>query len=431
LAAGLGVGAIQELAKRAIVGPSSNSTASASSLIDSSKSIFLTEDNITRIVETLCEVRGAALKLGQMLSIQDDAMLSPTLQRIFERVRSSADFMPFWQTERVLKADWGDHYMDKFEVFETRPFAAASIGQVHLATLKTTGQRVAVKIQYPGVSQSIQSDIDNLMSVLNVAQLLPKQMYVENAIAVMKRELLDECDYIREAQCNLNFAQLLKDDKVFLVPKVYTELTTKNILVAEYVEGLPFDKCENLNQEENNYIGYNMLRLCLQELFEFKYMQTDPNWSNFLYNSNTNKIYLLDFGATKDFSALFVDKYIRIIRGAANGDSDQIVKHSIDLGFLTGYETKAMKKAHSDAVLILGEAFQRNEIFDFGRQDTTKRINNLIPVMLRERLTPPPEETYSLHRKMSGAFLLCAKLKSKINVYSLFDNIWNNYKFST
>jgi aarF domain-containing kinase len=160
-------------------------------------------------------------------------------------------------------------------------------------------------------------------------------------------------------------------------------------------------------------------------------MQTDPNWSNFLYNSNTNKIYLLDFGATKDFSALFVDKYIRIIRGAANGDSDQIVKHSIDLGFLTGYETKAMKKAHSDAVLILGEAFQRNEIFDFGRQDTTKRINNLIPVMLRERLTPPPEKTYSLHRKMSGAFLLCAKLKSKINVYSLFDNIWNNYKFST
>ena len=99
-----------------------------------------------------------------MLSIQDDALLSPTLQRIFERVRQSADFMPFWQTEQVLKNDWGEDYMDKFESFEKTPFAAASIGQVHLAKLKT-GEKVAIKIQYPGVSQSIQSDIDNLMVI--------------------------------------------------------------------------------------------------------------------------------------------------------------------------------------------------------------------------------------------------------------------------
>lgn len=98
LAAGLGAGALNELAKRA-VGMSDANRSPSGSLIDETKSVFLTEDNVQRIVDTLCKVRGAALKLGQMLSIQDEAMLSPSLQRIFDRVRQSADFMPFWQTE--------------------------------------------------------------------------------------------------------------------------------------------------------------------------------------------------------------------------------------------------------------------------------------------------------------------------------------------
>lgn len=210
LAAGLGVGALNELTKRAL-GVNDKNKDNTNSIISSSKSVFLTEENIGRVVDTLCKVRGAALKLGQMLSIQDDALLSPTLQRIFERVRQSADFMPFWQTEQVLKSEWGEDYLSKFESFDKTPFAAASIGQVHLAYMKGTNEKVAIKIQYPGVAQSIQSDIDNLMSVLNVTQLLPKGMYAESAIAVMKRELIEECDYIREASFYNKFRELFKD----------------------------------------------------------------------------------------------------------------------------------------------------------------------------------------------------------------------------
>jgi aarF domain-containing kinase len=132
----------------------------------------------------------------------------------------------------VLKANWGDNYMDKFEFFETKPFAAASIGQVHLAQLKGSNEKLAIKIQYPGVAKSIQSDIDNLMSIMNVAQLLPKGMYAENVVKVMKIELLDECNYIREAQCMKKFEELLKGDAVFAVPKVNLDLTTNDILGA-------------------------------------------------------------------------------------------------------------------------------------------------------------------------------------------------------
>jgi aarF domain-containing kinase len=107
---------------------------------------------------------------------------------------------------------------------------------------------------------------------------------------------------------------------------------------------------------------------------------------------------LLDFGATREYSKQFVDKYIRIIKGAAENDRQSILKWSRELKFLTGYETKTMENAHIDAVLILGEAFAEDKVFDFSKQSTTKRINELVPTMVKYRLTAPPEETYSLHR---------------------------------
>ncbi|RNA25866.1 aarF domain-containing kinase 4-like [Brachionus plicatilis] len=294
LAAGLSAGALSEMARRTL-GPKKSQQDEFNSILSSSKSVFLTEDNIKRIVDTLCKVRGAALKLGQMLSIQDESLLSPTLQKIFDRVRQSADFMPFSQTEKVLVKEWGANYLDKFEHFERTPFAAASIGQVHWAVLKESGERVAVKIQYPGVAQSITSDIDNLMSILNVSNLLPKGMYAESAVNVMKRELLDECDYIREAQFYKEFGELLQADDVFVVPKVYMQLTTPNILVTELIEGEPFDKCVDLPQQERDHISRNMLRLCLNELFVYFKMQTDPNWSNFFYNKENKKVFIIFF----------------------------------------------------------------------------------------------------------------------------------------
>lgn len=134
--------------------------------------------------------------------------------------------------------------------------------------------------------------------------------------------------------------------------------------------------------------------------------QTDPNWSNFFYNRQTNKIYLLDFGATREYSKYFVDRYMRIIRSAADNNRVGILKWSRELKFLTGYESKEMEDAHIEAVLVLGEAFSQSGAFDFGRQRTTRRINEIIPVMLKHRLNPPPEESYSLHRCAAIPFIL-------------------------
>nr|XP_021506314.1 atypical kinase COQ8B, mitochondrial isoform X2 [Meriones unguiculatus] len=422
LAVGLGLGALAEVTKKYL--PRGGQQHEVVSGLDSSP--FLSEANAERIVQTLCTVRGAALKIGQMLSIQDNSLISPQLQQIFERVRQSADFMPRWQMLRVLEEELGEEWQDKVASLEEVPFAAASIGQVHRAVLKD-GTEVAVKIQYPGVAQSIQSDIQNLLAVLKMSVGLPEGLFAEQSLQALQQELAWECDYRREATCAQTFRKLLASDPFFRVPAVVQELCTTRVLVMELAGGVPLDQCQGLNQDIRNQICLQLLRLCLQELFEFRFMQTDPNWANFLYDASSHQVTLLDFGASRAFGTEFTDHYIEVVKAAADGDRDRVLQKSQDLKFLTGFETKAFSDAHVEAVMILGEPFAASGPYDFGARGTARRIQGLIPVLLRHRLRPPPEETYALHRKLAGAFLACARLHAHIACRDLFQDTYQRY----
>lgn len=416
LAAGLGIGTISEFVKRG-VGLSQNNSENA---------LFLSPANLDRIVDTLCKVRGAALKIGQIMSIQDDSVIHPELAKALERVRKSADFMPNWQVQAVMETELGPDWRSKFSEFQEKPFAAASIGQVHLG--KTLdGQEVAIKIQYPGVAKGINSDIDNLVGIMNLWNIFPKGMFVENLVTVAKRELAWEVDYKREAECTKKFRQLLEPYPEYYVPQVIDDLCGNQIFTSELLDGVPVDQCFNMDEEHKKFIGFEILKLCLLEILEFRYMQTDPNWANFLYNPNKKQMLLIDFGASREYSEEFMLKYVQILKAAYDNDRKAIEVLSGELGFFTGYESQLMVDAHVDAVLILGEMFNVDE-YDFGAQNLTQRIQNLVPTMINHRLCPPPEEVYSLHRKLSGVFLLCSKLKVPLRCRDLFVKLYNEHE---
>ena len=386
LGAGLAFGTVAEASRRAVgIRSGANSGASTDG------SLVLTEANASRIVATLCRVRGAALKLGQILSIQDGAVIGPELQAIFDRVRESADFMPRWQLEQVMKGDLGPNWKDNFDSFSMKPFAAASIGQVHRAILRD-GTEVAVKVQYPGVAKSIDSDIRNLMTLMKVLAFLPEGLFVDKIASHMAVELAQECDYKREAMCGERMKELLAPDQVFHVPTVYHDLTSENVLTTEYIRGLTIDQSTSLPQNTRNLIASAVLRLCFTELFIHRYMQTDPNWANFLFNPTTQQLGLLDFGATREYRPGFVNTYFKIIDGAAKKDRQAVLEYSREVGFLTGFESKAMNEAHVESVMLLARPFHENKNFNFGKQTITSEIQALSGVMLRERLCPPPPE---------------------------------------
>ncbi|KAF2969350.1 hypothetical protein GQX73_g4202 [Xylaria multiplex] len=241
----------------------------------------------------------------------------------------------------------------------------------------------------------------------------------------MRTELGWECDYERELECGKRYKELLADEgDVFAVPEIYAHASGKHVLTMQFMEGTGVTRVKSFTQEQRDWIGTQILRLCLREIVEFRFMQTDPNWTNFLYNAATNRLELLDFGASREFPQLFVTQYVALLAAAARQDRDAVVDYSQRLGYLTGHESRTMLDAHVASILTLAEPFLQAapEVYDFSDQTITERVRDLIPIMVRERLSPPPEETYSLHRKLSGAFLLCARLGSRVQCRELFES---------
>lgn len=422
LGAGLAWGTIQESTKRIMYGtPSSQDKQSA-------LSPFLSDQNAERLAYALCRMRGAALKIGQMLSIQDESLVPAPILAALDIVRQGADAMPRWQLDQVLDAELGPHWQSKLTSFDYEPLAAASIGQVHRAVTKD-GMQVAMKIQYPGVADSIESDIQNVKILLDYTNLIPKGLYLDRAMKVAREELSRECDYELEAANQKRFRYMLSNAKEFYVPYVVDDISSKRVLTTELVSGIPIDKVARLSQETRNYVGKKLLQLTLMELFVFRFMQTDPNWSNFLYDEATKTINLIDFGAARAYPKSFVDDYLRMVVACANSDRESVIEMSQSLGFLTGLENEIMLDAHVQAAFIVGMPFAKPGGYDFCANNITHSISNLGATMLRHRLTPPPDEAYSLHRKLSGAFLACIKIGAVVPCKELLLDVYEHYQF--
>ena len=382
--------------------------------------LLLTPANALKITSQLAQLRGAAMKVGQLLSMDAGDMLPPELADILGRLRSDAHHMPQSQSRATLNAHWGVGWQKKFAGFSFKPIAAASIGQVHRA--KTLdGRDLAIKIQYPGVRHSIDSDVNNVASLMRLSGVLPKTLNIAPLLAEAKRQLHQEADYKQEGQYLHRFASLLADSPGFVVPKLHADFSTQSVLAMDYMEGVPVESLAEARQKERDRLMTLLVGLLFRELFEFRLMQTDPNFANYRYNSATRQLVLLDFGATREFPPEIPQNYRRLVNAGLAGERAAARQSMIDIGFFTAATPDHYQAAVIDMFELSLEPLRDNAPFDFGSTDIAARLRDGGMAIGKQRTFwhIPPMDTLFLQRKFGGVYLLASRLKARVNVRAL------------
>jgi predicted unusual protein kinase regulating ubiquinone biosynthesis (AarF/ABC1/UbiB family) len=376
--------------------------------------------NARRLAARLADLRGAAMKLGQLLSLHGEDILPPEFAEALAVLRAHAAPMPLRQLRGVLGREYGKGWERKFATFDYEPLAAASIGQVHRATTRD-GRDLALKIQYPGVARSIAGDVDNVAALLRVFHVLPEGFDIRAMQTEAKRQLLQEADYLAEARFLTRYAHLVVDEASLAVPRVHFDLTTPRIMAMDFVAGEPLDALADAPQTRRDAIGAVLQRLVFRELFEFRVMQTDPNFANYLYQPADKRVVLLDFGATQRFSAQLVANYARITRAVVHGDRKSIAREAVRIGYASSDDSAERLRAVVEVILLVCEPLRHVGRYDFANSDLPSRVSELgfDLTFRRGLLRSPPAETMFLHRKLAGSFLLLARLRARVDARAL------------
>lgn len=388
--------------------------------------LLLTPGNMTRLADRLAHLRGAAMKLGQMISMDAGDVLPPELADILARLRERADFMPAKQLDRVLSEEWGRDWRKRFRRFEPRPLAAGSIGQVHRA-LTRDGRTLAIKVQYPGVAQSIDSDVDNVATLLRVSGLLPKELDIEPLLTAAKEQLREEADYIREGGQMELYAGLLKGRKGFIVPQLERELTSERILATSFEEGIPIESLADEAQDLRNSVFERIIRLVADELFAFGVMQTDPNFANYRYNREKDAVVLLDFGAARAIAPDVATNYRRLLEAGLAADHDRVREEAVSAGFIGPYAVEQHRERIDRAIAIVVREMSADRPLDFGDRSFVPEIRDTVMPIAQDKAAwhVPPPETLFVQRKVSGTALLGARLKAVCDVRAIVEETLN------
>lgn len=402
----LAAGGVAEKAKR---------IAQRSSEVRALPHALLTAKNAEILAARLARLRGAAMKVGQMLSLEGDNMLPPEFARALEVLRSSAHQMPESQVRQVLRGELGENFLELFSHFDFEPLGTASIGQVHLARDRE-GREIVLKIQYPGVAESVDSDVDNLRSLLSLARLLPGELDVDALTTEIKAELSREVDYEREAKQLDRYRSLLLGEKDFLVPRPIFALCSKKILAMERAPGVELlIWAKDAPQAERDRVGTLLILLLFKEFFEIGLSQTDPNPANYFFDEGSGCLVLLDLGAARVVPPDVQDMYRRSLLGIANRDRAALRAVVGELGVdLTG------DSPATDTIVRL--ALETAEIFrpgayDFSSSALTQRLRAGAHDLraYQANLRAPAPHFVFFQRKVAGTFLLCRSLQARVD----------------
>jgi len=390
----------------------------------SARDLILTPGNVQRLTDRLSHLRGAAMKMGQMISLDAGDFLPEELSKILATLRDQANFMPTRQLDQVLRAEWGPDWRKQFRWFNPRPIAAASIGQVHKA-LTRDGEELAIKVQYPGVAKSIDSDVDNVVTLLKVAGFAPPELEMEKLMAAAKQQLHEEADYQREGEQMALYRERLADVEGFVVPRLHEALTRGPILAMSFEEGVSIEELGNEPPQRRDEVYARLIRLVARELFDFGVMQTDPNFANFRYRRETDEIVLLDFGACRPVDPTVANGYRRMLDAGLNGNREEVLKATIEAGFMMPIVAQKHPERVNRMIDIVINEMREDAPFDFGDRAFIPLLRDEGMAIAQDKDTWafPPIETLFVQRKVSGTALLGARMKAKVNIRRITEEV--------
>ena len=377
--------------------------------------LLLTPGNALRVTEQLSRLRGAAMKLGQMISLDAGDVLPAELTAILARLRDDAHYMPPAQLNKVLTAEWGADWRRRFARFDPTPLAAASIGQVHKAVLPD-GRVLAIKVQYPGVAASIDADVDNVASLLRLSGLLPATLDIAPLLREAKRQLKEEADYRREAEQLGRYRARLDGDPAFVLPAAYPDLSTGRVLAMDFLPGQSIETLREAPQETRDRVMGALFALVLRELFEFGHMQTDPNFANYRWQADSERLVLLDFGAARPVPAETSAAYRRLLGAGLGEDRDALREALIAIGFVAPQTLERHGPGIDAMIEVLLRHLGKPGLFDFADRSFVAEVRSHAEAIAADRAAwhIPPAETLFVQRKVSGTAMLAVRMESRL-----------------
>ena len=377
--------------------------------------------NAVRIVESSKELKGAFMKLVQMLSMRDDMLPAEALS-VLSVVQSQVPPMAYAEIRAQVKRELGRTPEQLFRAFDEEAFAAASLGQVHRAVLKD-GTEVVVKVQYPGVDETVEQDLSNIKALLQVFQMIGRdvmQQKIDNREVYQELEerLHEELDYVNEAKNIALFQKMFGDDPEVMIPEVYPEYCSRRVLTMSRIEGYPLADIlkPGIDQATKDWVALKYFRVTWRQIFEFGTLHTDPHPGNYLVSFHP-RLAILDFGSIRVFPEQIRRAYHGLAKAMLADDAPAMVANLVRLGFMDrGDDPEPMIRI----MRLIFEPVLVDRKYDPRKYDVLERGMQIATIGIENRLFKAPGHRVFLARALIGLDAYLKQLGTVANWHRVF-----------
>jgi aarF domain-containing kinase len=419
------------LAAKEVAGRIERAVARGEELQKSIQRVRRQVEQARQIVESLGRLKGAAMKAGQMITLELRDYLPPEVLDVLRELQDGAHFVSYDEIESILKKELGPAKLARLNSISREPIASASIGQVHAAKIagdEGAETSIVLKVQFRGISDTIDSDLALLEKIVRgLLAVSLRDIDFGEVLSEVKEVLKQETDYRREASYLERYRALAAEIPGVVVPRVYEEFSTSRVLALSHEAGVsPEDWMKtNPDRAQRDRFAGLFLDLYFREFFDWGFVQTDPNFGNFLIRADQNELVCLDFGATKEYPAEFRRTYRELLLACSSDDYGRTLQVAHALKLIDPRESDESKRLLYQVMREVLAMFRpENQPFDFGDRDFVDRTRaTLIKMMRGLRHSPPPKDLIFLHRKLGGIYSLLKALDVRADLTPYWDRM--------